>query len=314
MSVDFWKKEMSKITNNREVLDREPILSDVVSKSDASEQYNSFGITRYNGQCYFMTNGNFIGKEGTAPYELRIIDIQNSEISPQYQSSNISLLDVISLVDSSILTYTTLPIYNGISGNFKRRGTMSLSQLLDLIHVMYGEQKGNYASDLAHVLYNREIKYAKKLFFDEEENMKIFERNTLPDLRQFDYLGETIFDYSLATLHVPYPEKATPKKPISYLRTHLNVMRQGLPAIETDPNATENLGYRDFYQLKASGISTLLENAHTMEWASGNITDLIKATIQARLGLTNDPRPNYTGWIGTPITWLNGYPHINSES
>jgi hypothetical protein len=281
---------------------------------------------------YFSVDGNYLGGMGDGNTEIRIID--NSELIDNRQYG-IDVNKIHSDVEAGLLSYGILPSRTGVEKNFELVSHMTLSQLLDLMHVMYGEQKGNEADKLAHVMYNREIYLSKWLKIEKSlvgTGMGQSPRHKFLNLRQWDYLLEngfpalTIFDYNLATLHVWYPEEfqkdpKTGKGPygLDFLANQLNIIRKGVSASDTD--GSPNYGYKDFYNLKSKGIQYLYNNSRSIEWgkdSKGQIAGLAKAIIGARAGLTTDPLPNYIGWYKkkgqTQTTWTeHKKPQIDTE-
>ncbi len=77
MSVDFWKKEMAKITDNREVLDTNEILGNGKSSNST--------LTK-DGGAYFTSNGEYLGQVGKST-EIRVVDMDaiGAEVPEDYK-------------------------------------------------------------------------------------------------------------------------------------------------------------------------------------------------------------------------------------
>lgn len=279
--------------------------------------------------AYFTIDGEYLGMvEGNA--EIRVVDwsdLNAGKIGPIYGGSVpkdwVTRQAFVDLIHKVKINYRTLTSYSGTEDNFGKVSSLTLDQMMDLMHVMYGELKGKDAANLAHVMLNREIFMSKWLKIEKSivgTGMGQSPRHKLPNLNQWDYLQSngfptlSVFDYSLATLHLWYPDKfqidpKTGKGPygLDFLTNQLNIIRKGLPALETDKKRTENKGYKDFYNLKSKGIQYLYQNSGSIEWNEDSkdkkVVGLAKAIIEARTGLTKDPLPNHIGWNGNPIQW-----------
>jgi hypothetical protein len=289
MSVDFWKKEIAKITDNGEVLNTNEILG--------KEKSSNSTLTK-DGGAYFTSNGEYLGQVGEST-EIRVVDMDaiGVKVPEDYKKrKKIGMaIGVHILVNKGAIEYQTVPVYISYIAPSK----MKLSQLLDLSVVIYGEAgmfqgKEVSAKALAHALWNREIKYSKRLAafigtratFEQEEP---FVASDSPYGRIYEYYDDGILALNLASTHKMTDNILGDRYPYWYYE---NVIHG--TSVVTD-GSDESDAYAKFNRARFSGgIEALFSPSLYSGTAHNSLEEIIKEVLQSRLqiGVTPNPDPN----------------------
>ena len=163
---------------------------------------------------------------------------------------------------------------------------MTFDHFKDLAHIIYGEGVGKDADKLAHLLLNREIKFAKlaelnshtAIGIDQKTGKKIYPDETnsplLKNIKKYGFIKYVIY----ATFK-PYNQKA--------LDEYKATIEDGK---QLNDGGNLNTTYSDFAKYK-NNIDNLNKNLK-------NVKKIFKSIIDARTGKTKDKNPNKDGWRG----------------
>ncbi len=240
------------------------------------------GIDMDGLEHYITTDGIYLGKPKSSTNEtVRVVTTSDA-------SKLKNNLDVIHdrAETKNGLSYKELIVY---SYDSTTKGvitsSMKFDHFKDLGHVMYGEDGGNESDKIAHLMFNREIEFAK--WAKKNANTPIgMDKNgkkqypTESNSELLKYIKKYSFiEYVIYGTFKPFDAKA--------IEGYKSTIENGSPQID---GGIENKNYSNYFQYK-SDIFTLQKKIK-------NVTKIFKSIIDARLGNTTDKFPNYEGWRG----------------
>jgi RHS repeat-associated protein len=224
---------------------------------------------------YITIDGQYLGRPtNSTSEELRVV---TSADAAKYSNN-------VDNMHNNSISYRTLPVYTYNYMEKKiEKSNMTMPYLLDLAHIAYSEEGGAKMTNYAHLLWNREIEFAKeaqslddkiiKYIHYPDEALKRDNTNT-PILRGYSKYG---IDYVLFSVHMPNNAEALEKFKQTLRETGVQI-----------DGGEKNGFYYNFFLLK-DNIPSLMENIPPVKKA-------FKENIGARLNLTTDPKPKYEGW------------------
>jgi RHS repeat-associated protein len=247
---------------------------------------------------YFATDGRYIGW-GPNKNDKRIRVI-TAEEADAYKNDVFKIHDAIQYGQ---IDFRFIPKYveaTAPDGSiYYTQMPMTIHEFLNQAHIIYGEGRGTDAKKLAHLIWNREIKFSKLAAKARKTQVayKVYGNETNNDmLKLIKKYG--LYNWLLYGMHKPYDEKALEK----YKKT----LEEGSPMID---GGVENKNYSNFFKYKNDNdVAGLIKSIPISK-------DIFREIIQARLDISVDPNPNKDSWKGngtvnTPGTELPG----NSES
>lgn len=234
--------------------------------------------------------------------ELRVVhweDLNSGKIGPIYGGAVpkdwTSRQAFANFIHKEKINYRTVPVYI----KYTSTSNMNLSQLLDLGVVLFGEA-GTYKGievprdALAHALWNREIKHAKRLanFVGTKLNFNSepFKVSDCPYGKIAEKYEDGIFAMNLATVHKMKDPIHGDNYPYFYYE---NVIK-GILLVK-DGNDGTNAAYRNYNLARKNGIKGLY-NLNLAGTPHKSIEEIFGSIIKARLGITKDPYPQADSW------------------
>ncbi len=224
---------------------------------------------------YITTTGLYIGQPpGSNSREVRVVTDEDAAF----------YLNDASMLHNQV-AYETLPVYTyNYSNKQIEKSNMTLPYLLDLAQISYSEESGRNTDNYAHHMINREIEFSKeaKKLHGEIIKYEDYPKNTKPlrrdDTNTYMLTGFSThgIDYVLFSVHMPNNDSELKKFKATLRETGVQI-----------DGGKSNSNYKSFFDAKKD-IPSLFANP----MYKGSIM----SNINARLGKTTDPNPNYEGW------------------